>query len=171
MDKDNNYPAYIRNIGVLTRNILPILRPAAYMSDVGETLRPFTKINKPIITPKFIKMMYGISIGYVLLDTGVKTHKRWEETNGDIKKTGITCLDISLWHTSASMVLPGLTIHSIVKYSGKMIEKTIKTKTMPIKLLPTLIGLLSIPFIIHPLDHLTDYIMDMTSRKIYGEYL
>ena len=35
-----------------------------------------------------------------------------------------------------------------------------------VKYLPVAIGLSSIPFIVHPIDHFTDYLLDNTYRKI-----
>lgn len=37
------------------------------------------------------------------------------------------------------------------------------------KYFPTLIGLCSIPFIIHPIDHFVDYFMDNTYRKLFNQ--
>ena len=71
------------------------------------------------------------------------------------------------------MALPALTIHSIV-YSSNIILKNIFIGNRYRKLVkygPSIIGLSSIPFIIQPLDHLTDWIMDRTLRNLYGSKL
>ena len=34
---------------------------------------------------------------------------------------------------------------------------------------PTLVGLAAIPFIIHPIDHSVDYVMDRTYRAYFDE--
>lgn len=84
----------------------------------------------------------------------------------------LTFFDTFTWHILASMVLPAITIHAIVDNSKKMISKVkISNKKSLIKYGPTFIGLCSIPFIIHPLDHFTDYFMDYTFRYFYSDKL
>ena len=132
-------------------------RPLAYSSELGESMRP-------IVHPNIVRFLYGISWGYVILDTGVKTYSVRDHGNEAMM---YCCLDTSIFHTFASMALPALTIHSIVKYSGKFLKKIIGDKSKFSKLLPVCLGLSSIPFIIHPLDHGTEWVMDKTTRRFY----
>ena len=84
----------------------------------------------------------------------------------------LTFFDTFTWHIFASMLLPAFTIHAIVNNSKKLFTKMNLKNTSTIKKYgPSAIGLSSIPLIIHPLDHLTDYAMDNSLRKIYGEKL
>jgi len=83
----------------------------------------------------------------------------------------LTFFDTFTWHILASMVLPAFTIHAIVENSKKLFLKANIQKTSIKKYGPTFIGLCSIPFIIHPLDHFSDYIMNNTIRKIYCDKL
>lgn len=143
-------------------------RPLAYASEVGESLRP--------VTPGFfVKSMYGLSIGYVLFDTAIKTIEQPKN------KRMITCSDTLIFHTFASMLLPAVIIHKIVAYSGKALNhpsidksKIFSRMMSPSNLstfkrfTPVALGLLSIPFIIHPIDHGTEYVMDRTVRKLYN---
>jgi fission process protein 1 len=153
--------AYTSRVAAVMRNLPKIMansRPLAYASEVGESVRPIT-------SRKFVRFMYGLSWGYVILDTAIKTHA--------MKKHGreamaYCCLDTSIFHTFASMALPAFTIHSIVKYSGKFFKKILGTESKVGKWLPVICGLGSIPFIIHPLDHFTELVMDKSIRKIYG---
>ena len=148
------YPAWMARLFASQRYF-------AYTSEVGESFRPL--IPRPLVNTA-----YGISIGYVFADVYVNTHDQFQKTK-DIKKTSIMAGDLLLWHTFASMVFPAVSIHSIVKYSGKAMDFT-TIKNVPIfrRWLPTLLGLGSIPFIIHPLDRMTDYLMDKSIRRFYN---
>lgn len=64
----------------------------------------------------------------------------------------------------ASVVIPGFTINRLCWASGKLIRKA-QIKGFPRKWGATLIGLASIPLIIHPIDRCVDYAMDNTYRK------
>jgi len=157
----NNYLAYLRIFSLsLKRGFLLHGRPLAYASEFGESMRP--------IAPKwFVNGMYGLSIGYVVADTAIKTYEIRDQGS---QKMLIKAGDLSLWHTFASMILPAVSIHTIVKTSGHGLNNLSKMGyKFPRwgKFLPTAFGLASIPFIIHPLDHLTDYVMNQTIRKFY----
>ena len=163
--------------------IRTLARPLAYTSEVGEAFRP-------IIPRAIVNTAYAISIGYVLADTAFHTRSVYKKLYNDMKyqhlnnderskQLAINCVDKTVWHTFASMVLPALTVHTVVKFSGKSYSYGAS------KFIPHVInaakyarvgsvgtGLLIIPFIIHPLDHLTDYVMDNTLlRKWYHDYL
>lgn len=160
--------------------IREIVRPAAYTSEVGEAFRPLIHVG-------IVNTAYAISILYVIADTIVHTmsvnqklqnDKKFEHLSKDQKNTNtiVNCIDKAVWHTFASMVFPAASVHTIVKFSGKGYLYGMK------KLFPQVLnavkytrvgsvatGLLAIPFIIHPLDHLTDYAMDNSMRKLYQE--
>lgn len=74
------------------------------------------------------------------------------------------------WHTSASLVVPSITIHTFVNTVSKIpVFKTQipGTKEKILKSVPSILGLGLIPFIIHPIDHGTDYVMDKFIRPFY----
>jgi fission process protein 1 len=141
-------------------------RPFAYTSEVGEAFRP--------VIPRFlVNTAYGISIAYCFVDTGVKLNNMKHEPHIEIMKKAC---DMVVWHGFASMILPALTIHTVVKKSKAYINyldrETFSTlsakynKTPPsnfVKVkpfIPTAIGLSIIPFIIHPIDKSVDYVMN-----------
>jgi len=141
----DNTPAYIRNIVQLSSRLLSA-RPLAYASEVGESIRP--------IVPKIIvRGAYGLSFAYVFYDIGKHYHLLKTRNDPHLQRK-IT--DLSLWHASASIVTPAIVIHTIVKVAGK-IPATSQYAS--------LIGLMSIPFIIHPIDNITDKVLDNTLRK------
>lgn len=136
----------------------------AYTSEVGESFRP--------IIPKFIvNASYGASIFYVGADVYIHTNEMINN-NKPKKEIILKTSDRIVWHSFASMILPAFFIHSIVKYSNKGINKINFMNKYPRgkSLMPTFIGLISIPFIIHPIDHLTDWSMDNSVRKFYDKF-
>ena len=139
-------------------NLMIAGRPLAYASELGESVRP--------LVPKLlVKSLYGISWGYIILDTIAKTYSVRDQGR---EKMSFYATDLFIWHGLASMMLPALTIHSIVKFSGRVIKKFANPISKLGKIVPTIFGLASIPFIIHPLDHATDIGMDLTLRKLYS---
>jgi len=143
--------------------IMAKLRPMAYASEFGESFRPF--VNK-----KMVNTMYGLSFAYVFADVGFTCYHIRDRPTEVI---GYTALDQSLWHGMASLAMPAITIHQIVHASQKYAVPKL-SQMMPKygRFAPIAFGLGSIPFIIHPLDHLADFIMDNTARKYwYGDMI
>lgn len=134
-------------------------RPFAYTSEVGEAFRP--------VIPRFlVNTAYGVSIAYCFVDTGVKLNNMKHEPHTEIMKKAC---DMVVWHGFASMILPALTIHTVVKKSKTFINyldnnnntKMQTSKFVKIKpFVPTAIGLSIIPFIIHPIDKSVDFVMN-----------
>lgn len=144
--------------------IMEASRPAAYASEVGESFRI-------VSSRKFVYTMYGMSILYVAADTALKT--------AEAREHGAACMaaravDTGLWHVSASLVAPALVIHRVVdSTSALMKQEAVRAVLSPRVLVwtPITVGLCSIPFIIHPIDHFTDYVMDRTVRVALKDYL
>lgn len=124
-----------------------------------------------------------VATGYAVADTIDKSYKDFKQ-NASVKSAGITAVDVFLWQMLASVTIPGFTInrwvaehylylvylififpfYRITYFSGQLLRK-VKAKKSIVQFLPVAIGLSSIPFIIHPIDHFTDYLMDNTYRK------
>jgi len=129
----------------------------AYTSEVGESFRP--------LVPKYlVNATYGISICYVGADVWIHAHNM-HKNNKPKNEIIVQTADRLIWHSFASMILPAVTIHSIVKYSKKL--NWFSGMPMVKCWFPTVFALSCIPFIIHPLDHVTDIAMDHTIRKLY----
>ena len=73
--------------------------------------------------------------------------------------------DCLIWQTLASVLVPGWVIHKIVKYT-RLATMRLQNQTGMVKMIPTFMGLASIPLIIHPIDHSIDYLMDNSFRTI-----
>ena len=161
-----NYIPYTIFISRTLPRLIAAQRALAYASEVGESFRPVT-------FRWIVNLSYGLSFLYVGADTYLKAVAEYEKPispETQLHRTGIVTLDTLIWHSMASIVFPGLSIHTIVKYAKKGVAAT-SIPQRSVKLgaaLPTVIGLASIPFVIHPLDHLADFIMDNVPRKFYS---
>eukprot|EP00899_Mesostigma_viride_P005022 jgi/Mesvir1/14520/Mv05217-RA.1 len=162
------------------------LRYLGYTNETGEAFAAF-------LPPWGVPASYGVAIAYVLCDTMDKGWRAWDEMgpNEDkeytveqsqlrwmiaLNKAG----DCLMWQMLASVILPGFTIHQIVHFSHALLveaaallaaapEDTWQQAASSLLLMfekpiPTAIGLLMIPQIIHPLDSLVHLLMDLTMR-------
>lgn len=153
--------AYLRNIGTVVRKG----RLLTYSSEVGES-------GRSVMPRNLVRAMYGVSVGYVVLDIAhfyakaadAVGDKEVEVFSTTLPEKVVLTVDRTLWHGIASFGFPTLAIHSIVKHSKNAMVKA--GMRYPHVAAPML-GLASIPFIIHPIDELTDFIMDKTIREFY----
>lgn len=84
-----------------------------------------------------------------------------------IKKTAITASDAFIWQMLASVLVPGFTINRVCAFSNYLLIKNKKIKINRREWIVTWIGLCIIPFIIKPIDHSIDKLMDNTFRKVF----
>jgi fission process protein 1 len=136
------------------------IRYLGYANEVGEAFRPQF--------PQFVRPSYGIAFAYCgadAVDKAVKAARRGERT-GEVVRIGT---DAILWQTLASVLIPGKVINLVTAAGVKLMQSDVKTiKSLPLKVRtwsPTAIGLATIPFIIHPIDHAVDMLFDNTLRR------
>lgn len=136
------------------------IRYLGYANELGESFGP--------LYPKFVRPSYGIAFAYVGADTIYKTYlaKKKGESNETALRIGV---DVLLWQTFASVLIPGKIINMVTHASVKAFQSDIPAiKKLPpsVRLWsPTVIGLATIPFIIHPIDSFVDHVFDRTLRK------
>ncbi|XP_058825828.1 mitochondrial fission process protein 1 [Topomyia yanbarensis] len=138
------------------------VRYLGYANEVGEAFRPITK-------KIFVHASYGVAICYVLADTADKSKKQYQKPEvlgGGPRGAAIATGDTLIWQMLASVIIPGYTINRICWMSKKALAMG-KVKGPLRKWAPTVIGLLAIPFIIHPIDRGVDFVMDETYRKFF----
>ena len=71
------------------------------------------------------------------------------------------------YHFTHRSIKTGFTINRICKLSSTLLDKSaVNTLVRSNKLITTAIGLVSIPFIIHPIDHLCHLAMDKSLRPL-----
>lgn len=129
---------------------------SGYSNELGESFRP-------LIDKKLVHGSYAVAIAYVFADTYDKSVKEFKKSQS-VSKSAIVAGDVVIWQLLASVAIPGFTINRICWAVGKGI-KEMKFKHKYGKWLPTIVGLASIPFIIHPIDTGVDVLMDNSYRK------
>lgn len=72
----------------------------------------------------------------------------------------------ALWHFQASLLFPTMTIHQIVNLTKMTLNKTLWLNSTAKRVLPATMALSAIPFLIHPLNNLADFIMEHTYCRI-----
>jgi fission process protein 1 len=136
------------------------VRYLGYANEVGESFGP--------LYPRFVRPSYGIAFAYVGADAVHKTikAKTTGESMNSVVRTGV---DVLLWQTLASVLIPGKIINLITAGAVKAFQSDAKfMKSLPSSVRtwsPTMIGLATIPFIIHPIDSAVDALFDNTLRK------
>mmetsp|Transcript_47664 Transcript_47664/g.58602 ORF Transcript_47664/g.58602 Transcript_47664/m.58602 type:complete len:168 (-) Transcript_47664:146-649(-) len=135
------------------------VRYLGYANEVGESFRP--------LIPKYIvNGSYAVAFGYVFADSMDKMYKANQCDLSGINKYKCVLyngMDSLIWQSFASVIIPGITINRIVKYTS-YIPYIKKSHVYVQRSLPTMIGLLSIPVIIHPIDSFVHFIMNNTLR-------
>ncbi len=135
------------------------VRYMGYANEVGEAFRP--------IFPRFVVPSYGLAFLYVGADSLSKT-KDTHSRGGSTEVTIGTFVDVLVWQTLASVLIPGKLINMVTAFSTKAVSNS----TLPMRstalarYLPTAIGLACIPLIIKPIDAGVDLLMDSTIRKV-----
>jgi mitochondrial fission process protein 1 len=164
------------------------IRYLGYANEIGESFR--------YQYPKCVIPSYVVAFGYCLADatsTGYHTyysnhqkrHTTTEDSNSNIsdtnsshqneqiriRRTIVGAMDTLLWQSLASVLIPGYVIHTIVKATKYSIPKQVQVPLFISTWLPTIMGLGAIPFIVHPIDHSVDFVLDKTVRSFYRHYL
>ncbi|XP_003696813.1 mitochondrial fission process protein 1 [Apis florea] len=134
------------------------IRYLGYANEIGEAFRP-------IIPHSIVWFSYTIASGYVLADTinsGFNTYSNTVTTKS--KNVLLSMTDTLLWQSLASVIIPGYTINRVCA-AVQFIQKKNNNTYLKSRWIPTLIGLATIPVIIHPIDNLVEEIMNITYRK------
>lgn len=116
-------------------------RPLAYSSEVGESLRH--------TLPKLVTPLYALSFAYVGADLAYDVYKAPQDKRMEVGiKRGI-------WHGLASILMPAITINRIVWFGNQVFKSNPRCQ-----LYSAVLGLCSIPFVVHPIDHGVDIVCD-----------
>ncbi|KAH8343310.1 mitochondrial fission process protein 1 [Drosophila kikkawai] len=131
------------------------IRYMGYSNEIGEAFRP-------LVPKSLVAATYGMAIGYVCTDTFDKA-LRLQMEGASTKEVVIRGGDVFAWQMMASVAIPGLVINRITWATRSLLTRA---PVAVLKTVPTLVGLASIPLIIHPIDNLVDRVMDATYRKV-----
>ena len=146
------------------------IRYLGYCNEVGESFR--------YQFPRFVTPSYVISFGYCFADAAQAGWRVWSDDDDNNKVPPAwrssealrATVDTVLWQSTASVMVPGFTINCIVKATRWMVRRPAVSAALPAMVfqwLPTAAGLGSIPFIVHPIDQMTDILLDETLRKVW----
>ncbi|KAF9395838.1 hypothetical protein CPC16_006532 [Podila verticillata] len=146
------YLARYKNLFVASSRYL------AYSSDVGEAFRPVTQ-------PLFVNAMYGVSFAYVGFDVayeGYKAHIAGAPTD----VVGMTVLKRGIFQGLASLLMPAITIHTVVHQSGKLFKNSANATLK--RWGPTAIGLAVVPALPIMFDHPIETAVDKVFAMLEG---
>jgi hypothetical protein len=112
----------------------------AYASEGGVSFKT--------VLPRYLYLStWGLSGLYVVADIGIRVHEAPEASK---LRVGV---DWTIFHTAASMVVPGVVIHYIREAAAKGVAAIPKMPPAGHRWLPALFAVASVPFIVHPIDH------------------
>uniref|UniRef100_A0A1A9WIK6 Mitochondrial fission process protein 1 n=1 Tax=Glossina brevipalpis TaxID=37001 RepID=A0A1A9WIK6_9MUSC len=131
------------------------LRYTGYANEVGEAFRH-------LVSRRIVRGSYIGAISYVFADASTKSWRKFQESESLVQVADVA-VDVFLWQMLASVIIPGYTINRITYLSRVMFKQAGARESM-VKYMPTAVGLLSIPIIVHPIDRFVDFIMDKTFR-------
>jgi len=130
------------------------VRLLGYANELGESF-------KPLASRAAYLSSYGVAGAYVLSDSA------WRGTRPPAGRSGVVeSVDTLLWQGLASVAIPGFVINRVVWAVGY--ASVGRAPTSVRTWLPTVAGIACIPFIVKPIDHGVDFVMDRFVRPIYG---
>lgn len=139
------------------------LRYLGYANETGESFK--------FIAPQFLTPSYALAYGYCLAD-GLYKGLHYFYDNGQVMSSGVFKAfgDALIFQCFASVLIPGNIIAFIVETSDEKFKELEATKDNEAvnKWGPTVLGLGSIPFIVHPIDVSVDWVMEHSIRLLYG---
>ncbi|KAF8511183.1 mitochondrial 18 KDa protein-domain-containing protein [Gautieria morchelliformis] len=165
-DSDVRYMAYASRLRTALR---ASTRYIAYTSDVGEAFRP-------VVSPRVVAAAYGVSWAYLVGDVSYESYKAYRQGPSPLEaanfseptRVGLVAVQRGVFQAVASMGLPALTIHTVVRQTAKIYArnaKSVRVKTWG----PTLTGLAVVPLLPYlfdePVEHATDFAFDWMKKR------
>mmetsp|Transcript_34075 Transcript_34075/g.133376 ORF Transcript_34075/g.133376 Transcript_34075/m.133376 type:complete len:176 (-) Transcript_34075:1604-2131(-) len=141
------------------------IRYLGYANEIGESFKRF-------ISRRSYLASYLASSGYVVADAYYQCQKELERDSGEGSRIRVALQagDSLIWQALASVIVPGICINRIVALTSSACKLGPVGKSAS-AVLPTVVGLASIPVIIGPIDRGVDFAMDRTVRGITTELL
>ena len=142
------------------------LRYMGYANECGEAFAAW-------LPPFGVPATYGVAAVYVLADTFDKAIKANKEKG--MKEGVIVGLDTVTWQMLASVFWPGSFIRIMVNATNLLVSKLSADLSLDVegldaetteKALPTTINLMTIPFIVKPIDKTIDWAMEESVTKV-----
>ncbi|EJD00898.1 uncharacterized protein FOMMEDRAFT_21364 [Fomitiporia mediterranea MF3/22] len=171
-DSTNSEARYLGYAARLRTALRAAHRYVAYTSDVGEAFRP-------VVNPLVVRMAYGVSWAYLVGDVGFETWKAQRRgpnpleaaTFTEPQRLALIAAKRGTFQAVASMALPALTIHTIVRYAGRAITRFPSLAPRTRAWAPTALGLAAVPFLPYlydkPVEFATDSVAEWLEHRWY----
>lgn len=143
------------------------VRYLGYCNEVGESFR--------YQFPRLVLPSYGVAFAYCLADaatSGRRAYDYWAvvEAGGPASAlfdSAVDTADVLVWQSLASVAIPGAVINGVVRAARFAVGRSpVALPVVAATWIPTGIGLGSIPFIVAPIDHFVDLLMENTFRTV-----
>ncbi|KAF9575324.1 hypothetical protein BGW38_008238 [Lunasporangiospora selenospora] len=149
---------YLAYLGRYRNLFIASSRYLAYSSDVGEAFRPVT-------SKVFVNSMYGVSFAYVGFDVVYEGYKA-KMAGADDAVVRNTVIKRTVFQGLASLVLPAVTIHTVVHQSAKLFKSSANATLK--RWGPTAIGLMVVPALPYMFDHPIETVVDRVFEQLEG---
>jgi len=156
-----------RVLAVVSRSVKAGSRYIAYSSDVGEAARP-------LVSPAFVKAMYGVAFAYVGYDVysassnALKAAAEDGKSEDQIKTAALRAGSETLYFQAlASILVPSLIIHSAVHKSQQLVKKSANVTLK--RYGPTALGLAIIPILPFTIDEPIEHFVEYTFGKMWPD--
>nr|XP_044988727.1 mitochondrial fission process protein 1 isoform X1 [Jaculus jaculus] len=140
------------------------VRYLGYANEVGEAFRS-------LVPAAVVWLSYGVSGSYVVadaIDKGKKAGEQMPSPAADRStRMTVAVVDTFVWQALASVAIPGFTINRVCAASLYVLGTATRWPVAVRKWTTTVLGLLTIPVIIHPIDRSVDFLLDSSLRKLY----
>ncbi|KAK8788869.1 hypothetical protein V5799_021354 [Amblyomma americanum] len=138
------------------------VRLLGYTNEVGEAFRSLVHVS-------VVRLSYAVASAYVVADTTDKVLKvdklKCSDAKDHRKQLLNTAVDTLVWQALASVIIPGITINRVCAFSLFLLKRYSSLPLKTCKWTTTGIGLGCIPFIVSPIDHNVNVLMDKTLRQ------
>ncbi|KAK5672476.1 hypothetical protein BDV3_002843 [Batrachochytrium dendrobatidis] len=132
-------------------------RYLAYTSDMGEAFRP-------VVPRSVVNAAYGVSFAYVGIDVAYEGYKSSLRGDSPMEVTR-TVVERTIFQGLASLLLPAITIHSVVDLTTKALKNTSINALK--RWGPTAAGLAVLPVLPILLDRPVEYVMDKSFDSLW----
>jgi fission process protein 1 len=154
MDKENDELRYLAYASRLKNFVKTGTRYLAYTSDVGEAFRP-------VVNPWLVRSAYGLSFAYVGYDISFHVIQS-KNRNEPQEMVARTFLQRTIFQGLASLLLPAITIHTVVDVAAKQLKNTRYGKFGP-----TFVGLAVLPLLPVVYDEPIEHGMEILFDKVW----
>ncbi len=154
-----------RVLAVFSKTAKASTRYIAYSSDVGEA-------SRPLVSPLFVKAMYGVAFSYVGYDVyqattnAVNKAKLENKSEDEVQQVGMRAGAETLYfQLLASIIVPSLIIHTAVHKCQAAVKKS--TNVTLRRYGPTALGLGLIPLLPFTIDEPIEHFVEHTFNMVW----